>query len=406
MSKPEPVSLSLDWPNLHRALRLPQPEVHMSKPEPVSLSLDWPNPHRALRLPQPEVHHFTTEDGVGLRLVRYKGGDAGPVIFSHGNGTSNKMALLDTIDTNLAEYLVERGHDLWLFEWRGSPDLDHPGYSLYDVAKYDWPAAVRHVVDKSGASQVDCVAFCAGGMTLLIALAAGRLQGLVRSAASLQASLTFTMPWLPRLKSSVRLAELVELLGWRTYRQDAGNPSWPYRLLDGALKLHPTPHGEGCGNPSCQRMVFCYGPPVRHANLNDATHARLSGLYGRASVRSVCELAGAVRKGRIAPLDDAALDNLRLPLTFIHGEANKLLLPDSSRRLHDMLVARHGPAFYRLAFTPDYSHTDSLAGANAARDVFPVIGAHLDRWSKAPAAQKGETGAHRGHESAQKGARP
>lgn len=359
----------------------------MSKPEPAPVCLGWPDQHRALRLPEPEIHDLQAEDGTALRLVRYNGGDAGPVIFAHGNGTSNRLALLDTIDTNLAEYLVGRGHDLWLFEWRGSPELAVPSYSLHDAARHDWPAAVAYVTGRTGAAQVDCVVFCAAGITLLIALAAGRLGGRVRSAVLVSASLAFSMPWLARLKAVSRLAETVDTLGWRTYRQDARKPAWPYRLLDAALKLHPVNRHDRCDSPSCQRMVFCYGPAAHHPSLNAATHERLPSLFGAASLRSVRDLAGAVREGWIVPLDDAAVENLRLPLTFIHGAENRLVLPASSQRLHDALAARNGSELYEIAVVPDYGHFDSLAGEQSARDVFPIVGGHLDRWrSKAPVA--------------------
>jgi cholesterol oxidase len=345
-------------------------------------AVEWASPQRTLRLPAPELHKFTTEDGVVLRMVRYKGGDAGPLIFATGNGISNKIALLDTIDTNLAEYLVERGHDLWLFDWRGSPDVDCPGFSLYDVARYDWPSAVQYVIAQSGAPQVDCVTFCAGGITLLMALAVGRLNYLIRSAVCLQASLIFITPWPARLKAAAHLPAILETLGWRTYRQSAVGPSAFYKLLDSVLKLHPVPFAERCDSPSCRRMMFCYGPVVRHANLNEATHARLPAIFGVSSVRSIRDLSGAVRKGWIAPLDDAALKNLRLPITFIHGAENKVLLPDSARRLHEALAASNGAALYQMAITPGYGHFDGFVSERSAEDVFSIIGAHLDRWSR------------------------
>jgi pimeloyl-ACP methyl ester carboxylesterase len=344
-------------------------------------AVEWDAPQRTLRLPAPELHKFTTQDGVVLRAVRYKGGEAGPVIFATHNGGSNKIALLDTVDTNLAEYLVERGHDLWLFDWRGSPDVDCPGFSLHDVARYDWPSAVKYIIAQSGAPQVDCVTFCAGGITLLMALAAGYLKDVVRSVVCLQASLIFVTPWPARLKAAAHLPGIFETLGWGTYRQGAVEPSVFYKLLDGILKLHPVPPSERCDSPSCRRMMFCYGQVVRHANLNEATHARLPAIFGVSSFRSIRDLSGAVRKGRIAPLDDAALKNLRLPITFIHGAENRVVLPESAGRLHEALATFNSAALYQMAITPGYGHFDGLVSERSIEDIFPIIGAHLDRWS-------------------------
>ncbi|MDB5461048.1 MAG: hypothetical protein JWO72_2789, partial [Caulobacteraceae bacterium] len=256
-------------------------------------------PERPLRLPAPEVHQVRTDDGVTLRLVRYLGGMAGPVVFAPGNGITNEVVLLSSIECNLTEYLVERGHDVWLLDWRASPEVDCPGYSLDDAARYDWPAALKYVAGRTGVEAVDCVAFCAGGMTLLMSLAQGRLGGLVRSAVCLQSSLFFTVPWLARLKGAVRLADIVKALGWRTYRQTARGASWPYRLLDAVLKLHPSPREERCSSPSCRRMMFGYGPYMRHAQVNAETHDRLPNLLGAASSRSFSELGRACRRGEL-----------------------------------------------------------------------------------------------------------
>src|SRR5262245_30870329 len=59
-----------------------------------------PRKRRTLRLCEPEVYHFTTTDGVQLRLVRYHGGPKGPVILSHAFGTSSLLYLIDTIEPN------------------------------------------------------------------------------------------------------------------------------------------------------------------------------------------------------------------------------------------------------------------------------------------------------------------
>ncbi|MBN9267383.1 MAG: hypothetical protein J0I75_22990, partial [Hyphomicrobium sp.] len=73
---------------------------------------------RDLRVGEPEVHYFTTGDGKRLRLIRYAGGKKGPVLFTHGLGVSSLIYTIDTIDTNLVEYLVSAGYDCWLLDYR------------------------------------------------------------------------------------------------------------------------------------------------------------------------------------------------------------------------------------------------------------------------------------------------
>lgn len=44
-----------------------------------------------------------------ILLTRYQGGTKGPVVMFHGAGVSSEIFSLDTIDTNLLEYLLEKG---------------------------------------------------------------------------------------------------------------------------------------------------------------------------------------------------------------------------------------------------------------------------------------------------------
>ena len=69
----------------------------------------------------------------------------GPVLLAPGFGMSTAAFATDTIDTNLTEYLVEHGYDVWLFDPRWSPDLQssRSSFSLDDVATVDWPTGRR-----------------------------------------------------------------------------------------------------------------------------------------------------------------------------------------------------------------------------------------------------------------------
>jgi cholesterol oxidase len=67
-----------------------------------------PRPRRSLRVCVPDVHFVTTPDDVPIRLTRYRGGSKGPVILSPGLGVSSLIFAIDTIETNLLEYLYSR----------------------------------------------------------------------------------------------------------------------------------------------------------------------------------------------------------------------------------------------------------------------------------------------------------
>ena len=87
---------------------------------------------------------------IELRLTRFQGGTKGPIILIHGLGVASSLFLMDTVHTNFVEYLIEHNYDVWLLDWRTSINLPWAAYTQYtvdDVAKYDFPAAVDKVLE-------------------------------------------------------------------------------------------------------------------------------------------------------------------------------------------------------------------------------------------------------------------
>ena len=82
-----------------------------------------PRVKRPLKMSAPDVHFFETDDKATLRLTRYRGGKKGPVLLAPGFGTPTLAYSIDTVDTNLPEALFASGYDVWLFDYRASPDL-------------------------------------------------------------------------------------------------------------------------------------------------------------------------------------------------------------------------------------------------------------------------------------------
>src|SRR3954452_17080668 len=122
---------------------------------------------RTLRLGEPEVHPLRTADGVELRLTRYNAGGKGPLIVAPGFGTSIRAYTNDTVETNFPEFLAENGYDVWLFDYRASPELEasKESFTVDEIATHDWPAAVAEVRARTGADSVQVVAHCVGSMS-------------------------------------------------------------------------------------------------------------------------------------------------------------------------------------------------------------------------------------------------
>jgi len=341
---------------------------------------------RPLRLPEAERHSVLAADGTELLLQRFRGGDRGPVICAAGYAMSSSVFLLDTVETNLTEYLCDRGHDVWLFSWRSSPDVaaSRTRFTLDDVARHDWPAAVAAVRRLSGAAQVDCVVHCIGSQTLLMSAALGLLDGQLKSVLCLQAGLHYDNVLLARLKARLRMPELLDAIGVRAIAASSHVRGAWYRLLDAALRLYPIARAERCGHATCRRSAFLWGDLLRHANVDEASHARMPDLLGHASILPFVQMTRGIRDGHITDAQGrdvyraGAPQGLRLPVTFVHGSSNVTLCEGSTRETYELLLRHNDPQLYRRHVVEGFGHMDCLIGREAPRRVYPLIGEHLD----------------------------
>ncbi|MFB6265432.1 MAG: alpha/beta fold hydrolase, partial [Bradymonadaceae bacterium] len=349
-----------------------------------------PRKRRPLRAPQPTAHPFRADDGTELLLTRSQGGDRGPVMLSHGLGVSSRIFSLDTVDTNLVEYLVGHGWDVWLLDYRSSIELpaSRSSYDGDDVARRDYPAAVDEVRRLTGAEAIDVVAHCFGSTTMIMAMLDG-LEG-VESIVASQIATHVESPFLTELKSGLHVPSVLENIGFDSLTARPGDDTpWYERAFDTALELYPggEPEDES-DNPVAKRVTFLYGQLWELDQLNDPTHDNLGELFGLASIDAFQHLAEMVRAGQIVDSegDDVYLDSperLDLPITFIHGAENACYLPESTERTVEWLREHNGEGPYERHVVPNYGHIDCIFGKNAAEDVYPLIHDHLERHSPA-----------------------
>jgi choline dehydrogenase-like flavoprotein len=343
-----------------------------------------PRVRRELRLSAPDVRWFKTKDDVQLKLTRFEGGTKGPVILSPGFGTSALAYTIDTVETNYPEYLYERGYDVWVLDYRASPDLPTAAtqFTLDDIARYDYPAAVDTVRTATGRDSVQIMAHCVGSLTMLMSLANG-LEG-VRSAVASQLTLHPRVAPVNKVRAGLFMANFLSALGVDTLTTDLDeDASWSEKLYDAALRLYPAGR-EYCSSQFCRRMMFMYGEVFSHEQLNDATHEAIHEAFGVSNLTTFKQITQAIRKGHVVSADGddvylPAVDRLKLPIAFLHGEKNRLFLPEGSARTFEYLREKNGPDYYTRHVFADYAHMDCFIGKNAARDVFPVVTAELDR---------------------------
>lgn len=339
---------------------------------------------RPLRVAAPELHTVTTDDGVELRLTRYRGGAKGPVVLSHGLGVSSLIFSMDTFETNLLEYVFAKGYDVWLLDYRASIDLpsSRSQFNADDVATKDYPAAVGKVLSETGADSVQMVAHCFGATTFSCAMLAG-LQG-VRSAVISQISTDIVGPIQSRLKAGLHLPEVLDAVDIDDLDADAErHHSWRARVFNAAARLAPAQDKQPCDSATCHRITFMYAPLYRHEQLNQATHDALHEMFGVANIESFEHLGLMLRKGHLvgASGDDRYMphvDRMGIPISFVHGALNKCFLPESIEKTVARLSTANGANLYTRHQIPGYGHIDCIFGRDAARDVYPYVLKHLE----------------------------
>lgn len=346
-----------------------------------------PRKKRALRVGAPEVYNFKAGDGVPLRLTRYQGGKKGPLLMAHGAGVSSKIFSTDTIDTNLVEYLCAQGYDCWLLELRISIDLPSASQSwtLDDIARYDYPAAIKTIMDATGSSDVQALVHCVGSTTFFMAMMSG-LQH-VRSVVASQIGPHHTVSPTARVKAGLHLPSLLDAVGVDSitaYTDDKGN--WLNKLYDKALNLQHFELEERCSSAICHRISFMYSLLYEHDQLNRLTHDNLHELFGICHVDIFKHLALCAREDHIVNAEGKDvylphLDKLKLPITFIHGAENASYLPESTERTFNKLVEANGPGNYARFVIPNYGHIDCIFGRDAVTDVYPHIKSALDKYN-------------------------
>jgi len=339
--------------------------------------------HAAAAL-DPTVHPVATSEGTEIRLTRYATGDRGPVVLAPGYGNAARVWALDTVPKSFAAYLGEHGYDVWLLDYRASPDLpsSFTQFTVDDIAMRDWPAAVAHVRRETGADSVQALGHCIGGLTLFMAIGGG-LEG-VRSA-TFSALAGHPIPTRAnRLRAHVRVPAVLRKLGMDGISTDYRPESRQDRALEAVMRALPLRrvHDSRVG----RRIYFIYGDVFDHARIDETTMAEaVPGFFGNSNMTFFEHMAVMVRGGGRA-VDahgrDAYLANTgryRMPISFITGEHNRMFLPRGLEASHELLRAANGPELYTRHVIPGYAHLDLWLGRDAERDVFPLALAELER---------------------------
>ncbi len=345
---------------------------------------------RNLRVPAPELHFAETPDGKRLKLTRYRepGATKGPLIFSHGLGVSSLIFAVDTIDTNMLEYMVAAGYDCWLLDFRASTNLPYctEQWTGDEVARLDYPAAVAKVRAVTDAPSVQMMAHCFGATTFSMAMLAG-LEG-VRAATISQISTDYVVPFFPqRLLAHLRTPQLFDAVGIDVVNARATTAdSLGGRMLDQILRwIVPLPREDRTNNATSNRISALYGQLYELDQLNKATmDFGLAEMFGEANITAFKQLALITRTGHVVDKDGGEvylphISRMAIPTLIIHGAENACFLPASTEKTLERLVAANGKELYARHLIPGHGHIDCIFGKNAVKAVYPLVRKHFEQ---------------------------
>jgi cholesterol oxidase len=356
------------------------------------------------------TYHFTTEDKLGLSLMRFQREPCEDVVLIiHGLTTSSDMFIMPEHE-NLVRYLLDHEFtDVWTLDYRMSNrypyNLRRHRDTMDDVAAFDHPAAVARIRREIGDRRLHVICHCLGAVSFMMSLFGGALSDSdITSVIANSVALTPRIPQWSRLKLSVAPFLIERVLDLPYIDPNASHEPLLSRsgLLGRVVDLF---HRE-CDVPACHMLSMMWGagwPALyHHENLHDVTHKRGGDLYGATSVhyyrhvRKMVEAGGAVKYDPSDPRFDHLPDDylefaadVETPVLLVTGEHNQVFTDSNIvcyERLESLAPGRHA-----LEVIPGYGHQDVFMGKDCARDVFPRFLRYLDAQRRGGAAGRSQT---------------
>jgi hypothetical protein len=338
---------------------------------------------------------FRGRDGMACSLINVRGTvppARGPVILVHGAGVRASL-FRPPGGRTIVDYLVARGYDDWLENWRASIEVTPNPWTLDQAAVLDHPEAVRTIVSETGCDRVKAVVHCQGSCSFVMSLVAGLIPE-VDVAVSNAVSLHPIVPFGSRLKLQLLLPFIGAMTDFVDPRRSDSARAIPAKLI---AALARATH-RYCGNSACRQANFIYGsgdPALwQQPNIDAATHEWLHGEFGHVPLAFFRQMAHCVRLGRLVPAEcrpELPLDFFTSPprtdarFALFAGSQNRCFLPESQVASFDFLD-RHRRKYHSLYLLPGYGHLDVFLGSRAADEIFPLIAKELER--PAPASQR------------------
>lgn len=356
------------------------PSFPRDRPPPDGAVIPWHDvPERpGLRR---EIVPYTTQDGIRENLHHLRGEStpevARPVLLSHGAGLRAQLFYGQPFGKTLPDVLLEAGYDVWVQNWRGSIDLAPRDYTLDRVARFDHPAAVAKVLERSGAAELKAIVHCQGSISFTMAAVAGLLPEVthvVSSAVSLHVRVTPRS----RVKQLVMLPVADAVLPGADAQWGIRSPS----LQANALAAVAGVVRRECDNPVCAMASYMYGTGrdllLRHQNVEPEVHAWIGRELGYAPFRLINQLVKSVGANHVIPAEElpdlppsyvARAPQTEAAFTFLVGSENRMFLPEGQHRSFEHFDS-YARGRHRVFTLDGFGHLDTLIGGRAAGEPF------------------------------------
>lgn len=332
-------------------------------------------PWRGLMYPPEHAECFEvkTEDGLTLCLRRVrartdgaaKGASTRTVMLLHGLAANHRG--LHFRGCSLADWLAGRGFDVWLPELRGHGDSQCHGHRwvLDDYLRYDLPALLGAIRERSGSEQVSWVGHSMGGI-LLFCYAILNPDAPIARAVTIGSAVDFKV-------GKTGFAQLLHVRG-AIERFERIPYRRPMRAL--APLVARGVHAIGGFNAWAENI----DPLVHREIYANCMHDIPTSLLS--SLATTFEPSGLRMQDGFCFLQH--LEDFHVPTRMLGGSRDEQVPAEAVAHSADLL----GEHAYALIFGPDspgaqatehhYGHWDLIIGRRAPLETWPAIAAWLE----------------------------
>jgi cholesterol oxidase len=354
------------------------------------------------------LHRYRTDD-------RSDASRREPVLLIHGLAQGSLIFAHPAMEVSMADYLAEKGYDIWLLDYRlsnqlSAQDVPNTGWSMDEIGAFDVPMAVDALLENyPPETRVHVFAHCVGAVATTMAILRGDLTRDKLASLALNA----IHPWTiaspanaVRAKFAVFLRDRLSDAFFDPIIQSKNKIAVVQSVIDrlgfSMARLGEEIDGGHCpretstfGNGICDRMTFLYGRMWKHDHVA-ALHKHWKDLVGIGPGVVQRHLYYQLLHGRVVNREGLNVyllkDNIRhwegIRTLFMHGDDSRVFNPNSATesavRMRQVLDARmeeakkHGEPLppsttVGLRRIPAYGHMDVILADTAPEESFQYL---------------------------------